>query len=146
VPEDALNGPVTPSYLKKAEYAMPDNRHNSGADPPPPLEQVLDRLDALERKLDALRTEQDSDALLTEQEAADLLGVMARTMQTMRKTGEINALRVRSAVRYHRSTLREYIRARAREGVRKVMCSTTTARRKTRTGWRTWIPTNGASW
>jgi excisionase family DNA binding protein len=100
---------VTPSYLKKAEYAMPDNRHNSGADPPPPLEQVLDRLDALERKL---------DALLTEQEAADLLGVTARTMQTMRKTGEINALRVRSAVRYHRSTLREYIRARAREGVR----------------------------
>ena len=118
MPEDALNGPVTPSYLKKAEYAMPDNRHNSGADPPPPLEQVLDRLDALERKLDALRTEQDSDALLTEQEAADLLGVTARTMQTMRKTGEINALRVRSAVRYHRSTLREYIRARAREGVR----------------------------
>ena len=78
--------------------------------------EVAERLDRLERKLDALRTERDPDALLTEQEAADLLGVTARTMQTMRKAGEINALRVRSAVRYHRSTLKEYVRRQAQAG------------------------------
>jgi excisionase family DNA binding protein len=76
--------------------------------------EITEQLDRLERKLDELRTEQDPDSLLTEQEAADLLGVTPRTMQTIRKSGEINALRVRSAVRYHRSTLQEYIRRQAR--------------------------------
>ena len=99
-----------------------DGRFPPGEGPPdgdatPQLApEVAERLDRLERKLDALRTERDPDALLTEQEAADLLGVTARTMQTMRKAGEINALRVRSAVRYHRSTLKEYIRRQARAG------------------------------
>ena len=82
------------------------------------LSRVLERLDALDRKLDAIRTEKDPDALLTEQEAADLLGVTPRTMQTMRKAGEITALRVRSAVRYTRPAVQGYIRRQAKAGAR----------------------------
>jgi excisionase family DNA binding protein len=96
----------------------PDDTPGDG--PAPRLARVLERLDALEAKLnekfDELRKARDPDALLTEQEAADLLGVTPRTMQTMRKAGEINALRVRSAVRYHRSTLKEYVRQQTKAG------------------------------
>ena len=101
-----------------------DRRFPPGEGPPedaPRLRlapEVAERFDQLEEKIDRLHTERDPDALLKEKEAADLLGVTPRTMQTMRAAGEINALRVRSCVRYTRAAVRDYIRRSAEGGCR----------------------------
>ena len=77
---------------------------------------VAEQVARIERKIDALHSERDPDALLSEKKVANLLDVSKRTVQTMRAAGEINALRVRGCVRYTRAAVRNYIRRSAEGG------------------------------
>ena len=49
------------------------------------------------------------ERLLNKQEAAALLAVSVRTLDRMRSTGEIQAVKVRGVVRFHPSAIERYI-------------------------------------
>ncbi|MHB1425655.1 MAG: helix-turn-helix domain-containing protein [Gemmataceae bacterium] len=49
------------------------------------------------------------DRLLTKRQAATLLAVSVRTLDRMRSTGEIQAVRVRGAVRFQPAIIERYI-------------------------------------
>jgi excisionase family DNA binding protein len=78
--------------------------------PPTPL---LDRLDTLDEKIDALRAERDPNRLLTREEAAERLRVSVRTLDTLRATGEIRAVKVKRRVRFHPEAVNAYMRRNA---------------------------------
>jgi excisionase family DNA binding protein len=80
------------------------------------LGRVLDRLDALNEKIDALRAERDPDRLLTRQEAAERLRISVRTLDTLRAAGELRAVKVKRRVRFHPDALDAYVRRNAEEG------------------------------
>ena len=76
---------------------------------------VLDRLDALNEKIDALRAERDPERLLTREEAAERLRVSVRTLDTLRAAGEIRAVKVKRRVRFHPEAVESYVRRNAEE-------------------------------
>jgi excisionase family DNA binding protein len=51
----------------------------------------------------------DMDRLLDKKAAADLLGISVRTLDRMRSTGQIKAVKVRGAVRFQLASLQNYI-------------------------------------
>ena len=95
---------------------MENTDNDDGRFPPDDVERVLDRLDTLEEKLDALRAERDPDRLLSREEAADRLNVSVRTLDTLRAAGEIRAVKVKRRVSFHPGALEAYIRRSAEEG------------------------------
>jgi excisionase family DNA binding protein len=70
----------------------------------------------LRQEVRALRSEEDPERLLTKEEAADLLGVSERTVDTLIHSGEIASLKVRRARRIPHRALRDYIRRCSRDG------------------------------
>jgi excisionase family DNA binding protein len=85
-----------------------------------PVERVLERLDKLELKLnekfEQLREARDPDRLLTRKEAAERLRISVRTLDTLRKAGEIRSVKIKRRVRFHSGALDAYIRRAAEEG------------------------------
>jgi excisionase family DNA binding protein len=49
------------------------------------------------------------DRLLDKKETATILGISVRTLDRLRSTGEIQAVLVRGAVRFHPSAIEKYI-------------------------------------
>jgi excisionase family DNA binding protein len=76
-------------------------------DGPPDLDDI--RAAVREELRAARRQEAAPDPLLTEADVAEVLGLTPRTLRTMRKAGEIQALRVRGCVRYTRAAVESYI-------------------------------------
>lgn len=77
------------------------------------IEGLREEVRAVREELQALQTE-DSDRLLTREEAAERLRISTRTLDDMEAAGEIRAVRIRGRVLYHPETLEAYIRRSAR--------------------------------
>ena len=101
-----------------------ENSESKGQPPPgdgpaPRLARVLERLDALEAKLnekfDELRKARDPDRLLTREEAAERLQVSVRTLDTLRAAGELRAVKVKRRVRFDPEAIEAYVRRNAEE-------------------------------
>lgn len=75
------------------------------------ISEVREEVQALREEL----REQPSDSqLLTREEAADYLRISVRTLDDMEEAGEIQAVRIRGRVLYHRETLDAYIQRQSR--------------------------------
>jgi excisionase family DNA binding protein len=59
---------------------------------------------------------EDEDRLLTREEAADRLSISVRKLDRLREAGEIQAVQIDRAVRYHPKTLDRFVRRRAGGG------------------------------
>lgn len=69
-------------------------------------------------KVTKLSASDDSDVLLTRQEAADRLRVSTRTLDDLEASGRLQAVRIGRRVLYHPETLDAFIRQQSREGRR----------------------------
>ena len=96
--------------------AMYQDKNNTPDAAAPHWCRVLDRLEALNEKIDQLCAERDPDRLLTREEAAERLQVSVRTLDTLRAAGEIRAVKVKRRVRFHPDAVDAYIRRNAEEG------------------------------
>lgn len=76
------------------------------------VERLLERIEA-----DALSGA--PDALLTREQAADRLSISVRKLDQLAEAGEIRAIRIDRAVRYHPESLDRFIRRRAAGGNRR---------------------------
>lgn len=77
-----------------------------------PFKMLVDKLEALEVKIDELReqgqqSEEDPDRLINKKEAANLLGVSVSTIDNMRRDGFLIPYRFGKAVRFRLSDLDE---------------------------------------
>lgn len=70
----------------------------------------------LRQEIQQLRAEDDPERLLDKSEAADLLGVSERTVDTLIHSGEIQSLKVRRARRIPYRALAAYIERRVNGG------------------------------
>jgi excisionase family DNA binding protein len=71
------------------------------------------RLDTIEEEIKALRRQQapdGPDALLTRQEAADVLNISVRKLDELAEAGRLRPVRIDRAVRYHPGTLERFVR------------------------------------
>lgn len=75
------------------------------------LDDLREQVGALQEEVRALRSEEDPERLLTKEEAAELLSVSERTVDTMIHSGEITSLKIGRARRIPRRALMSYIRA-----------------------------------
>ena len=79
--------------------------------------EVAERFDRLEKKVDRLYTERRREAapepMLDKTEAAEVLGVSPRTLDTLLAAGEIASIKVRRCRRIRPADLRTYIDRRA---------------------------------
>lgn len=82
----------------------------------PLVEGLREEIATLRQEVRSLRGQRDPDRLLNLDEAADLLGVSRRTVDTLVADGELPSLKVRRCRRIPRQSLRAYIRSRAGEG------------------------------
>lgn len=97
--------------------SQPNPNDESGDDPSDDstlrslISEVREEVQALREEL----VEQPSDSqLLTREEAADHLRISVRTLDDMEEAGEIQAVRIRGRVLYHRETLDAYIQRQSR--------------------------------
>jgi excisionase family DNA binding protein len=79
----------------------------------PLVDGLRDEIHALREEVRALRGQRDADALLDMDEAAEILGVSRRTVDTLVHAGEITSLKVRRCRRIPRKALDAYIRRQA---------------------------------
>lgn len=70
----------------------------------------------LRQEVEALRRKEDPERLLTKEDAADLLGVSERTVDTLIHSGELQSLKVRRARRIPYRALAAYIERRVNGG------------------------------
>jgi excisionase family DNA binding protein len=77
---------------------------------PPTLREQLDRLVSL---LETLVDRSDTERLLDREEAADVLGISVRKLDSLEEAGEIQAIRIGRSVRYHPDVLDRFMRRRA---------------------------------
>lgn len=79
----------------------------------PLVSDLRDEITQLRQEIRTLRRDEDSDRLLDKEEAAELLGVSERTVDTLLAAGEITSLKVKRCRRIPYRALRSYIRENA---------------------------------
>lgn len=79
----------------------------------PLIEPLADQVQALRKEVRRLRVQRDPEGLADKAEAAELLGVSERTVDTLIAAGEITSIKVRRCRRIPRRALRAYIRRKA---------------------------------
>lgn len=85
---------------------------SSRNDPPPVREQLRRVVSLLEKLVDR----SDTVRLLDREEAADVLGISVRKLDSLEEAGEIQAIRIGRSVRYHPDVLDRFMRRRAGGG------------------------------
>jgi excisionase family DNA binding protein len=83
------------------------------------IDGLRDEVHELREEITALRRREapdGPDALLTREEAAELLSISTRTLDDMADRGEIQPVRIRGRVLYAPETLKAYIRRNAGGG------------------------------
>lgn len=96
------------------------NRHVPTQDPPGSDAWLAEQLKAIRRRIEEvreevgrLRTERDPDRLLDLGEAADLLNVSRRTVETLIHSGELPSVKIRRRRLIPHRALQAYIRSKA---------------------------------
>jgi excisionase family DNA binding protein len=77
------------------------------------VQSLRGELETIKRELKALRRQHapdGPDALLTRQEAADVLGISVRKLDDLAEAGRLRPVRIDRAVRYHPGTLERFVR------------------------------------
>ena len=82
-----------------------------------PFYRAIEQL--ISERLDRLTPAQDSDTLLTREEAAERLRISVRTLDDLEASGRLQAIRIGRRVLYHPETLDAFIRQQSREGSRR---------------------------
>jgi len=81
------------------------------------LDTLRAKVEAVHEEVQTLRDAPPSDSqLLTREEAAKVLRISVRKLDTLEAAGEIRAIRIGRLVRYHPETVDAFIRRRSREG------------------------------
>jgi excisionase family DNA binding protein len=103
-----------------------DRQTNNSSLPESPRDELAGLIDDLRGEIRALQEEVQSlrkrqapncpDALLTRDEAADILSISTRTLDDLADAGEIQPVRIGGRVLYSPETLDAYIRRRAGGG------------------------------
>ena len=103
----------------RTNASRPMARETGGSAPAedlrPAIADLKEEIAALREEVRRLRGRTDSDALLTKGEAAELLGVSPRTVDTLIAEGTIASIKVRQCRRIPRGALEAYIERKVRQ-------------------------------
>lgn len=97
-----------PTTQDNAEEKVAEEKTSAVSDLRSLVSEVREEVQALREELVG---HPQQTQLLTREEAADHLRISTRTLDDMEEAGEIQAVRIRGRVLYHRETLDAYIRS-----------------------------------